>query len=58
MATIGGARDLGFGDKVGSLTPGKRADIILVRTTDLNLAPSATLTTRLSPSRSPPMWTP
>ena len=32
MATIGGARDLGFGDKVGSLTPGKRADIILLRT--------------------------
>ena len=38
MATIGGARDLGFGDKVGSLTPGKRADIILLRRTDLNLA--------------------
>ena len=39
MATIGGARDLGFGDKVGSLTPGKRADMILVRTDDLNTAP-------------------
>jgi cytosine/adenosine deaminase-related metal-dependent hydrolase len=24
---------------VGSLTPGKRADLILVRTTDLNMAP-------------------
>jgi cytosine/adenosine deaminase-related metal-dependent hydrolase len=39
IATIGGARDLGIADKVGSLTPGKRADIVLVRTDDLNIAP-------------------
>lgn len=39
IATIGGARDLGIADRVGSLTPGKRADLILVRTTDLNMAP-------------------
>jgi cytosine/adenosine deaminase-related metal-dependent hydrolase len=39
MATIDGAQALGIGDKVGSLTPGKRADLILVRTTDLNVAP-------------------
>lgn len=39
MATIDGARDLGIADRVGSLTPGKRADAILVRTTDLNMAP-------------------
>src|SRR5262249_43135258 len=38
MATIDGAKDIGFGDKVGSLTPGKRADIILLRKTDLNMA--------------------
>jgi 5-methylthioadenosine/S-adenosylhomocysteine deaminase len=39
MATMGGARALGIADRVGSLTPGKRADIILVRTTDVNIAP-------------------
>lgn len=39
IATINGARDLAIADRVGSLTPGKRADLILVRTTDLNMAP-------------------
>jgi 5-methylthioadenosine/S-adenosylhomocysteine deaminase len=39
LATIGGAKALGIADRVGSLTPGKRADIILVRTTDINMAP-------------------
>ena len=39
LATIDGARDLGIADKVGSLTPGKRADLILLRTTDVNMAP-------------------
>ena len=38
LATLDGAIDLGIADKVGSLTPGKRADLILVRTTDLNMA--------------------
>jgi cytosine/adenosine deaminase-related metal-dependent hydrolase len=39
MATINGAWDLGLADITGSLTPGKRADLILVSTTDLNIAP-------------------
>jgi cytosine/adenosine deaminase-related metal-dependent hydrolase len=39
MATINGAWDLGLDDKIGSLTPGKRADLILVRADTLNMAP-------------------
>jgi 5-methylthioadenosine/S-adenosylhomocysteine deaminase len=39
MATINGAWDLGIDSKTGSLTPGKRADLIMVRTTDLNMGP-------------------
>jgi 5-methylthioadenosine/S-adenosylhomocysteine deaminase len=39
LATIDGARDLGIADRTGSLTPGKRADLILVRTTDVNMSP-------------------
>jgi 5-methylthioadenosine/S-adenosylhomocysteine deaminase len=39
LATLDGAVDLGTADKTGSLTPGKRADMILVRTTDINMMP-------------------
>ncbi|QXJ20967.1 amidohydrolase family protein [Actinomadura graeca] len=39
MATQGGADALGLGDRVGSLTAGKRADVVLVRATDPNLFP-------------------
>jgi 5-methylthioadenosine/S-adenosylhomocysteine deaminase len=39
LATIDGAKDLGFDEKSGSLTPGKAADLILIRTTDLNMSP-------------------
>jgi cytosine/adenosine deaminase-related metal-dependent hydrolase len=39
LATLDGAVDLGIADRTGSLTPGKRADLILVRTGDINMAP-------------------
>ena len=39
MATINGARALGIADRVGSLTPGKEADLVLVCATDLNMVP-------------------
>lgn len=42
LATVNGARDLGF-DDVGTLAPGKRADLILVRMDDLNMAMAADL---------------
>jgi 5-methylthioadenosine/S-adenosylhomocysteine deaminase len=38
-ATINGAKDLRLDDKVGSLTPGKEADIILLDAEALNVAP-------------------
>ena len=39
FATVNGANDLWLGDKIGSLTPGKEADIILLDATALNVAP-------------------
>jgi 5-methylthioadenosine/S-adenosylhomocysteine deaminase len=40
LATINGAVDLGIADRTGSITPGKRADLVLVRNTDTNMAPA------------------
>jgi cytosine/adenosine deaminase-related metal-dependent hydrolase len=39
MATTGGAGDLGLAGQIGSLTPGKRADLILVDLSGLNTGP-------------------
>jgi len=41
FATLGGAANAGLAHKVGSLTPGKEADITLIRTTDVNTAPGS-----------------
>lgn len=38
-ATVDSAAALHLEDRVGSLTPGKQADVIMIRTTDLNLFP-------------------
>ncbi|GAA2444322.1 amidohydrolase family protein [Actinomadura vinacea] len=40
LATIDGARDLGIEHVTGSLTAGKRADIVILRSSDVNLTPS------------------
>lgn len=47
MATINGAKALGIADKTGSLTPGKRADLLLVRANDLNMVPMGEVDTAL-----------
>ncbi|MDT0265993.1 amidohydrolase family protein [Streptomyces sp. DSM 44915] len=39
-ATLDNARALGIDALVGSITPGKRADLVLLRGTDLNLTPA------------------
>lgn len=38
-ATIAGAKAFGLDDRIGTLTPGKKADIVLLRAGDLNLVP-------------------
>lgn len=53
LATIDGARALGLEDQVGSLTPGKRADITLVRSTDANMVPLGDIPTALVLSGEP-----
>lgn len=53
MATINGAKALGLGDVTGSLTVGKRADIILIRTNDVNIAPIANIETTVVQSATP-----
>ncbi len=39
-ATVDGAACAGLQEKIGSLTPGKQADLILIRTDEINLYPS------------------
>lgn len=39
MATQGGADAVGLGHLAGSLTPGKKADIVLMRCDDINVVP-------------------
>jgi cytosine/adenosine deaminase-related metal-dependent hydrolase len=39
FATLAGAKATGLESKIGSLTAGKQADIVMIRTDDINLAP-------------------
>ncbi|MBN1259554.1 MAG: amidohydrolase family protein, partial [Anaerolineae bacterium] len=41
MATLGGARALGLENEIGSLTPGKRADLITLDTREIGWAPAS-----------------
>jgi len=40
MATLGGARALGIADEIGSLEPGKKADLITLDLTDIGWGPA------------------
>ena len=53
MATLNGAKALGIGEATGSLTVGKRADIILIRANDINVAPLANIETTVVQSATP-----
>ena len=53
MATLNGAKALGLGDVTGSLSVGKRADIILIRANDINVAPLANIETTVVQSATP-----
>ena len=53
MATLNGAKALGIGDITGSITVGKRADIILIRGNDINIAPVADIETSVVQSATP-----
>jgi 5-methylthioadenosine/S-adenosylhomocysteine deaminase len=54
LATLEGARSMGVDDQIGSLKPGKRADLILVSTRDVNMGvftdPAHMLVTAAQPS--------
>ena len=39
-ATVNGANCAGLGDRIGSIAPGKEADLVLIRADDINLYPS------------------
>jgi 5-methylthioadenosine/S-adenosylhomocysteine deaminase len=53
MATLNGAKALGLGDVTGSITVGKRADLILIRGNDINIAPVADIEASVVQSATP-----
>jgi cytosine/adenosine deaminase-related metal-dependent hydrolase len=53
MATINGAKALGIDNVTGSLTVGKRADILLINGNDINIAPLANIEASVVQSGTP-----
>jgi cytosine/adenosine deaminase-related metal-dependent hydrolase len=53
LGTLDAARVLGLDEKIGSLTPGKRADIVMVSTDALNMTPYTDPATMLIESTMP-----
>ncbi|MFJ6747061.1 amidohydrolase family protein [Streptomyces sp. NPDC091266] len=54
MATLGGAECIGMADRVGSLTPGKRADVLVLDPGTLNFAPRYDWTSQIVLNGQPP----
>ncbi|MFJ2771102.1 amidohydrolase family protein [Streptomyces sp. NPDC087300] len=54
MATTGGAEAIGMADQVGSLTPGKRADVLVLDPGTLNFAPRFDWTSQIVLNGQPP----
>ncbi|MFH9223426.1 amidohydrolase family protein [Streptomyces lydicus] len=54
MATLGGAECLGMADRIGSLTPGKRADVVVLDPGTLNFAPRFDWTSQIVLNGQPP----
>jgi cytosine/adenosine deaminase-related metal-dependent hydrolase len=53
MATLNGAKALGVADTTGSIAVGKRADIIMIRGNDINIAPVADIEASVVQSATP-----
>ncbi|MFE7313675.1 amidohydrolase family protein [Streptomyces sp. NPDC057555] len=54
MATLGGAEVIGMADRIGSLTPGKRADVVVLDPGTLNFAPRHDWTAQIVLAGQPP----
>ncbi|WP_328330609.1 MULTISPECIES: amidohydrolase family protein [unclassified Streptomyces] len=54
LATMGGAECIGMADQVGSLTPGKRADVLVLDPGTLNFAPRFDWTSQIVLNGQPP----
>ncbi|WJV44148.1 amidohydrolase family protein [Streptomyces flavofungini] len=54
MGTLGGAEAIGMADQVGSLTPGKRADVLVLDPGTLNFAPRFDWTSQIVLNGQPP----